>query len=185
MPSSGVSNAHLCAATVAAIAVVTGIIAAAIIGDADPLRANVAVALAPIAPKTLEGLDMLIVDGPPIGAAEGLRLALLGVLVGGMPAAFVAMGLTARTGRVGGHWRAGWGPVFQAGFVFQFSSLVVTTCVLSVIVVATVADFRQMFSLFGFTVAMLFASVLSGAFGIRSWRRLQTTVDRTVSRITS
>jgi hypothetical protein len=165
------NRTYVMVAIVALVAIFGGFVVAAMFGAADPLRADITAALAPIEREKLDPWNMIIVDGPPSGGARVVQLALLGLLAGGLPAALISIGLARRAK---GHWRQGWDAVFQAGLVFQLCSVIVSVCLfLLIMVIAALADVRELFSVTGVMASALLVNAICGALGIRSWRALQ------------
>jgi hypothetical protein len=99
--------------------------------------------------------------------AAGLRLALLGLLVVGIP-----LGICARVLTTGNRWSAfdeQWGSVFQMGFLFQLGSLVIAAAALLLMSFDGLKGYTRapIFSL------MLAGDVVIGAIALPSWRSLQ------------
>lgn len=123
--------------------------------------------------------SVVIVDGPPKGVARGIQLGLLGLLFGGVPAAILAAALAAFGRKSGQPWSGGWANLFLAGFVFQLSSLGLTTLllVLLLFVVRDVGISGIQFDVEVLVdVGLLGVSLLCGAAGLRFWRELQVSV---------
>lgn len=95
---------------------------------------------------------------------------LLAVFAGGVPVALVGLGWAARTRQAGIRWSRKWAAVFQIGFIFQLSSILLTSALLLAMLLAGEG------SVFA-TVLFVFSLVLS-AFGLRAWRLLQAAVIR-------
>lgn len=112
---------------VAAIAVATTFLDVA---DTLPLEIERALRAPAPAPEADRGVEILIVHEPPRGALKVVQLMLLALLLGGIPAALVAIGLR-RIGNGGLRRRgANWAWVFSMGFTFQASSALVTLLLL-------------------------------------------------------
>jgi hypothetical protein len=115
------------------------------------------------------------VHGPPTGAARGMQLALLGLLLGGVPAAMLSAALVAFGRKSRKPWSGGWANVFLAGFVFQLSSLGLTTLLL-VLLLLFARDADAPAGEVLFYGGLLGVSVLCGAGGLWFWRELQLSV---------
>ena len=143
-------------------------------GVVDPLSDDIATTLRQVlANEWTEKTGMNLPTHHPARGTDGSRfigaaVVLLGVLVGGIPLALIALALAGRTRQVSIRWGSRWAAVFKTGFVVQVSSVIVTGLVaLMMIVVGE-----------GSLVAGAFFLVngACGAFGVRAWRALQTAV---------
>lgn len=165
---------YLMVAVAAVVAISVGLMIFGMFDAVDPLRTDIALALTPIERERLDAFNMTIVDGPPTGAARGIQLALFGVLIGGVPAALISVGLAVATRRVEGHWRPAWAGIFQGALIFQTFSLIVSVFLfLLIIVTAPLVDLGEAMSAVGGLALALLVSAICAAFGIRSWRALQ------------
>jgi hypothetical protein len=126
--------------------------------------------------------DLIIVCGPPTGVGRGIQFGLLGLLLGGVPAAIVGATLSAlrRTRETG--WSGSWEQVFLAGLIFQLNSLAFTALLLGVVLLAAYDAAAQLHEVVSFVVPMTL-SLGCGVWGMRSWRTLQGAVDRTSATI--
>jgi hypothetical protein len=109
---------------------------------------------------------------------QGVQLALLGLIFGGVPAAVFAVSLAAWRRRREKEWSGNWENVFRAGFVFQVSSLFVTTLFFIGIAWAAyqaAAPRSEVLTIGG----PLLLVIAGGVWGLRSWRALQDAVEPT------
>ncbi len=159
-----------------ATAFAVGFAIVAIVAVSRTLPAAIAMGLATTAPAQDSGW-LIIVHSPPTGVLRGVQLSLLGLLLGGVPAAILATVLAAWPGPFGPRWSAGWWNVFLGGFVFQLSNLVLSVFLLRVLyltapVPMTSVDFLLI-------AGPLILNVVCSMWGLRMWRRLQAaTYDR-------
>jgi hypothetical protein len=121
------------------------------------------------------GMDLMVVDSAPPESSVVLRLIFISLYLGGVPVAVTAIVLAAWTQRLGHRWRAGWGNVFLAGFVFQTGSLLFTTLMLYVFVVAIGYGHDSPGEAVIGTL-LLTGSVASSAIALWSWRVLRGSV---------
>jgi hypothetical protein len=163
----------LCVAVVIALA--TGFAITTFLDVSDTLPGDIFTTLTRDEPPR-DSSVLIHIDRPPTGVARGIQLALLGLLLGGVPAAMLSASLVT-FGRIskGKPWSGAWANVFLAGFVFQLSSLGFTALLLGLLLLyarefgATVEDLR-------FYGGFLGVSLLCGAAGLRFWRELQVGV---------
>lgn len=167
--------------------VIVGIIAAcvavasdAFFGAADTLTVEVAAVLklGP-PPDTGYGMALMHFCPAPSDLIRGKQIALLTLLLGGVPAALLAAGLEAGVRRP---WSGAWTTPFFAGFIFQLNSLALTTFLFFLLavpatVIAPVSTAAVMAG--GFLVA-----ISCNICGLRSWRALQFAARETPPRVT-
>jgi hypothetical protein len=159
----------LCGAVV--IALVTGFAVTTVLDVSDTLPGHIFTTLTRDEPQRDAG-EFLHVDGPPTGVARGIQLGLLGLLLGGVPAAVLSATLVTFGRKSRKLWSGAWANVFLAGVVFPLSSLGFTTLLLVLVLLyardsgATAEDRR-------FYGGFLGVSFLCGAAGLRFWRELQ------------
>jgi hypothetical protein len=168
---------------VVVIAVSFGLVGAALVRNVDTLAGDIraAIEFAPLKldsvvkndDGTLSGsLDLVIVHGPPTGAARGIQIAILTILLGGVPAAILALVLGRRVDTHHHSWPAAWSQLFLAGFVFQLSNLLFSSLFFVVFALdvglGTELDWQSVI----FTGVFL-ANVVCSAAALRSWRVLR------------
>src|SRR6266545_3454027 len=74
------------------IALATDVAVTTVLDVSDTLRGDIFTTLTRAEPQRDSG-EFLHVDGPPTGVARGIQLALLGLLLGGVPAAMLSAAL--------------------------------------------------------------------------------------------
>jgi hypothetical protein len=129
------------------------------------------------------GLNLVIVDGELSDFADGLRLMVAGVFLGGLPAALVGIALGWMY-RDRARLAAAWSQLLLTAFVFQVSNV----ALLALILLALFAEAGNPFA-DRHTVLILAALVGNGiisAAAVRSWRALLAAVsaDRVSIRLT-
>ena|SRR5688572_8347111 len=145
-----------------------------LLGASDTLPSNIRTALASVQREDQVGL-IACIFGPPTGAARGIQIVLLCLLVGGVPSAVLAATLNrSRTAARPVHCAN----VFLAGFVFQLSSLVFTLFLLILLMSAASAFVNDRLTLVLIGAALMSSSACS-AWGVGSWRALQMQVRET------
>ncbi len=152
-----------------------------IAGVSEALPADILVALLPVERSSLEGELISICRWGPSGAL-GIQLVFLSLLFGGAPAAVLASILPALQPTNRDVWSAHWDKVFQAGFVFQLSSLAFTALLLLVVAWTAVEAGSLTKEAFAFGVFLLL-SASCNAWGVGSWRALQGAVEQTSATI--
>ena len=166
------------------VAVSFALAGAAVVNVFDGLVADIRAALA-YAPLRLSGspghdgsmetgsLELIIVDGPPTGAARGIQIAIFAMLLGGVPAAVFAMVLARRSEARHKRWPGRWAQAFLGGFIFQLGSLFFTSiCVLMLALdVGSPAD-----QVFLIIESGLLITIACSIGGLRAWRRLRASV---------
>ena len=161
-------------AVLSAAALAIGSTIAVLLTATDSLSAGVFAALTPpaTAPQFSGGM-VLITDEPPTGVVLGIYLALRALLLGGVPAAFLATVVAWPRHRLSRPKPDAWGSVVWLALMFQISSVGVTTLVLAFVL----SEFGleplhrwDAWPLIGVPAAML----ACGAWGVRCWRTLQT-----------
>ncbi len=163
------------------IALATGFAVTTVLGVSDLLPEDILTTLTRHEPRRESGELIIIGDGPPTGVARGIQLGLIGLLLGGVPAAMLSAALVAFGRKSRQSWSGGWANVFLAGFVFQLSSLGFST-LLTVLLLFYARD--DGFSAIRSHLGFLGVSLLSGAAGMRFWRELQGSVHDEPVRIT-
>lgn len=165
--------------TLAAVVAAVGL---AFLQTADTLAQDIRVTLTPVAASTTGrqllvdeavddgGLDLMIVCGPPTGAARAVQLVLLIVLLGGIPASIVGRVMIARFS--GASQQADLSGLFLAGFVFQLSNLVLTAFLLFGLTIAATDSFVEFEELLTWGVALAL-NILCGVPGLKSWHKLR------------
>jgi hypothetical protein len=164
---------------VAGMALAVSYAVAAILAISDTLPGEVLGIFRPVERRSLnEGLIIIRVDGVTTGVAAGVHLGLLSLLVGGVPAAILGWTLAARQSNRDRRWSGTWGNVFLAGFVFQLGSVVFASFLLVLLLwaVSDPAFDGQEIAGFAVPVLVLLFAVVSGLWGLRSWRVLQLRV---------
>jgi hypothetical protein len=118
-------------------------------------------------------MDLMHVCPGPDGTAWAIGLAVVALVVVGLPMAALGLLLSAITSRQEYGWPADWGYVFRAAFVVQVSSVVVIAPVcLAVALSATLGG-----DAWETMVAMVLAGgLVAGVFAVRSWHRLMNSV---------
>ena len=101
-------------------------------------------------------------------------MGLIGLLLGGVPAAMLSAALVAFGRKSRQRWSGGWANVFLAGFVFQLGSLGFTTLLLMLLLFY--ARDGGLSTILSYGGGFLGVSLLSGAAGLRFWRELQVGV---------
>jgi hypothetical protein len=152
--------------------VAVAVAVAAMLGVTETLPSNVLLALTAVEEDTREGF-MIVCTWRVPDTVQGMRFVLLGLLLGGVPAAILAA-LLRRT-RANGQWSAEWGNVFRAGFVFQLNSLMLTTCVFCLVFVSAYSFADDRLALVATGEALL-VSIACSIWGLRSWRALHLQV---------
>ncbi len=130
---------------------------------ADRLPGDIGASIKSVELTDQDGMNLIIVDGPPTGAAEGALIALLAILVGGIPAGVVGIALEARTRRRGISWPDGYSRFFYAGLIFQLCSLLLALLICAFFL-------GEIPALAAFVVAV---NVACGVLGLPSWRYLE------------
>ena len=165
---------------VGGLSLAAGFTIAALFERSGPLASDVRAVLTQPAEQREAGGDrgdLVLVhdrDVPPSGVWRGIQFGLLGLLLGGVPAACLAGAL--RWKITGTESFAGWGSLFFAGFVFQLSSFALATFLLGLVIWATCGSADGEVRKFA---ALLLVGVLSGGWGLRSWRVLQHQAEAT------
>jgi hypothetical protein len=157
-------------------------------------------ALMLLAPNFAPEIERVLVFGPPLQSRDsgmnfiqdgngnehvdtefiaGMRLVIFGVLMLGLPLAVCASTLASRRRSV--QWGSSWGSAFQAGFVLQFSCLVLAAC--AWLLAATQGFAFILVQESPWLAAFLAVDVLVSALALPSWRLLQnsTTLERPTS----
>ena len=128
-------------------------------------------------------LDLIEVHGPAVmGAARGIQLAILTTILGGVPAAVLAIFLAWRYKNE--RWAMGWWHVFVGGFAFQLTSLFLTSVMLLFWGITPTSHLllqpREV--LVGLLIGLgLLISSLCSAFALRSWGALRCAVSSDVT----
>jgi hypothetical protein len=162
---------------IGAMALAVAFAVAAFLGVSDTLPGDALLALRPIEAPAVEaskdsGMHFIHVDGPPTGAARGVQMGLIALLLGGVPAAIFGWALTARRSTAARPWSRAWENVFLAGFVFQLSSVAITAVLLAVVLWFAFDSSTTALGIAVFAVP-LFVGVMCGFWGLRCWRVLQ------------
>jgi hypothetical protein len=174
------------------LAALFAFVGAAILETADVLPVDVQLTLSgglSVSPIEIDdraegGLDLTIVDGPPTGAAAGIQMVLLGVLLGGVPMALIGIVLAWFSRAYRRTWSGAWAQVFLGGFVFQLSSLCITL-LLFLLMLLAFADLRSVESGDGRFAGGLLVSITCSAAALGSWRTLRQSVsDQPISVVT-
>ena len=115
-------------------------------------------------------LDLIIVHGPPTGAARGYQLAILATMAGGIPAAVLAMCLM---------WlreRRRWGreatAFFTGGAIFQTAALILVGLVCALCVIGHIV-FREFETREIMRTTVVSTMLLLDGIGLRCWLRLR------------
>ena len=156
------------------IALATGFAVTTVLEISDVLPEDILSTLTRDEPPRESGELIIIGDGPPTGVARGIQLGLIGLLLGGVPAAMLSAALVAFRRKSRQPWSGGWANVFLAGFVFQLSSLGFTTLLLMLLLFYAWDD--GLSAILSYGGGFLGVSLLSGAAGLRFWRELQVGV---------
>lgn len=154
---------------------------ATILGSSDSLTADVRTVVSRMAcsdrrgaMEVSEGGGFLITHRcPPPGSevGDGVFGALAVLLLGGVPATLLGLGLVVYSQIRRKLWSPAWAQIFMAGFLFQVSSVAVTTVVLAAVVYGAVGPSQLSGSEIALAGALAFA-VAIGAAGLRCWRSL-------------
>jgi hypothetical protein len=153
----------------------TGLTVTAVLDVSGTLPNDIFTALTRPEPQRDFGGELIHCDlVPPTGVARGIQLALLGLLLGAVPAAMLSAALVTfgRTSR-STPWAGGWGHVFLAGFVFQVSSLGFSALLGLFLWDAREFATAQDLQFYG---GFLGASLLCSVVALRFWRELQVGV---------
>jgi hypothetical protein len=110
-----------------------GFAGAALLFASDALPGDVLAAIG--SARQSAQLDLIFICPPPLDVPVGIRVGLLAVLFGSVPAAALgaALGEQCQSETA---WSEDWGKVFRAGFVFQSGSLVFTAFLLALLILA-------------------------------------------------
>jgi len=138
----------------------------------DALVALRAVEAPPVEAPKDSGMNFIHVDGPPTGAARGVQIGLIALLLGGLPAATFGWALTGRRSSDGRPWSRVWGSVFLAGLVFQLSSVAFTAFLFAVTLWFVFDPYATALGTAAIAVPLLLL-VMCGLWGLRCWRVLQ------------
>ena len=147
-----------------------GVIASLLVPDFGADMKRVLVAGPPLT-SVSKGMNFIedggYYDSASYHFAEGMRLALLGILVGGIP-----LGICAKTLTTGQRWSSfdqQWGSIFQMGFLFQLASVVFAAAALLLMSFDGLEGYTgaPIFSL------MLLGDVVIGGMALPAWRSLQ------------
>jgi len=165
-------------AVIGTLALAVGLTVAVITDHADRLRADVSSVLKAMeTPVTADPYRFVEIHHPPQGVARGIQFGLLALLLGGVPMA-VAGRVLLRYGYRDRFGAAAWSGVFQAGLIFQLSSLGLSACLMGVLVWAAIesaADARELMPNAGPLLLIAGCS----AWGAPAWRRLRDAVQPT------
>ena len=113
-------------------------------------------------------MDIIHVCGPPDGAARGMQLAVMALVLAGAPLAVLGIVLAAVSTREALQWTSAWKPVFRAAFVVQVSSVGVTAPIAVLVVTTVLLD--NAWDLLPGVVA--FVSAAASSVALPAWRRL-------------
>ncbi len=109
----------------------------------------------------------------PDGAVWAIGLAIVALVVGGIPLAPLGLLLSAITARQDYRWPTAWGHVFHAAFIVQLSSVVASAPVCLAFALSAMSGGDT----WDRTAAMvLSAGLVAGCFAVRSWHRLTHSV---------
>jgi hypothetical protein len=164
------------------VATAMGVAAAAdaFLSGAESLAAAVRIALPHVPPPdTTGGIDLIHICFPYSDLIRGKQIALLALLVGGVPAAMIGAGLEAGVRRP---WSGAWATAFLAGLIFQVNSLVFTVFLLFLVAVPT-----TIFAPLAVAVATaggILCLIACNIWGLHSWRALQLAARETPPRVT-
>jgi hypothetical protein len=124
-------------------------------------------------------MDLVHVCGSYNPFDDAVKLVVLAVLSGGVPAGVLALALESWTLREGRTWSIAWSVPFQFALFFQLCSLALTISLLLGSVLA--ASWLGLASVP--ISASLLLSAVTSALATRSWRTLQTNVVATLATI--
>jgi len=109
----------------------------------------------------------------PDGAVWAIGLAIVALVVGGIPLAPLGLLLSAITARRQYHWPREWGRVFHAAFIVQVSSVVATAPICLAFVLSALSGGDA----WDKTVAIVLSGgLVAGCFAVRSWHQLTHSV---------
>ena len=109
----------------------------------------------------------------PDGAVWAIGLAIVALVVGGIPLAPLGLLLSAISARQQYQWPREWGPVFHAAFIVQVSSVVATSpmCLAFVFSAVSGGDAWDRIA-----AIALSGGLVAACFAVRSWHRLTHSV---------
>jgi hypothetical protein len=117
-------------------------------------------------------VDIIHVHPPLTGSPWAFQVALFALVSLALPLSALALLLRFLTRRDGCGWSSRWRVPFQAGFVIQICSLVVTVpCAADALLSVSLTAATMMEA---FAAAVLAASVMGGGLAIPAWRTLMT-----------
>ena len=163
---------------VVGLALVTGVTVAALTGQAERLRADVASVMKPIERAVRSDSLFVHIDTPPAGVARGMQLGLLTLLLGGVPVAIAGRVLLRYSG--GNRFAAeSWSNVFHAGLVFQLSSVGLSAFFAGVLVWAGIDASAEPGETMLPDAGALMVIAGCGAWAVPAWRRLRSAAEAT------
>jgi hypothetical protein len=168
------------------VAAAFGLGGLAMVRNFDALFSDIQATLsyvAPPPPDELRGvesgsLDLVIVCGPPTGAAAGMQIAARAMLLGGPPVAILVMVLARLSDARQKNWTGWSSQVFLAGFVFQLGSVFFTSLFLVMFLLAAGPDL-----MLDWRFAPLAAGLVCDIAGLRVWRILRASASDDVLKL--
>jgi hypothetical protein len=158
------------------LALAVGLTVAAITGHEDRLRSDVSSVLKAIERPVAADTHLFVeIHGRPQGVPRGIQFGLLALVLGGVPMAVIGRALL-RYSNPDRFVAAAWSGVFQAGLIFQLSSIGLSAFLVGVLVWAAIESADAAAEL------MPIAGPLSliagcGAWGASAWRGLRDAVQ--------
>jgi hypothetical protein len=170
---------YIAPAVVLGLAITTALFVVVLFSATDSLPREIGTALRSVRPPQDTGMNLIEDGGALPGWAEGARIALLAILVCGIPVGFLGIALAAKAHRDRREWPEARARLVYTALVFQLCSLV-----LAVMVFALFLGFVRFFpgpvSTTEILIVVFFAISIAGdVIGLQAWRYLErSTFDR-------